>query len=812
MIRPVLPTVFALAWLVAAASAQNLDSAGSLPEGALFRFGTTRYRQPLPVEHSALSPDDRTLVTTSPRGGLFGWDLKTGQPAFRQFYSGIDAHTPVAVSPDGNFILAGGLFRQHPDGRLLVQSARIGWRDLMWWTRDGEVAGLAGTSVQYWDPQTGDKVREVALGRAFPWLVAVADGLLVGWEPGGAEGELVAFDLQRRREVARFSAIDVSGNDFHGAIAPGGRALAVALDRNKGVRLWDLDRPGVRETLSFPATAGSDPVTALAWSADGRQLVAGTRSGRIELYDLAGHSHKPLNAHVRAVKGIHFTKNAQTLVSVSEDGRMRRWDVAAGRELPEPAGYAAALRTAFSADGRRIAIADDEGRVDVWDTGTGEKLFTPVGPDRVARHVAFLPDGQMLLTASAAGNLRAWNIAGVEVRAATLPGLIDTLTVSPDGRMLFAGNADAVWRADVVGGQPAWRVPAGRVGSSPLRVSPDGRTLAFEERPGSGNGWRERILLVDTDSGATRQALEFTRRGFEFTGYHHEGRATFLPGARKLLTSHDDGTLRVWDLASGREEPRLNDRRALVTVHDLSPDGHWVAAGTDDGSIRVWELDTGQQVYRLPGHAGPVRDVRFSPDGRRLLSWGVDSVAYLWKLQPQSAGVDIAALWGRLGSPDGAEAYAAVWAFADDPKSTCAFFRGRLRPARPLTADEAARLIADLGSAQFAAREAAMKALRDAGPAALEPIEAALAKPQPAEATRRLRELRRDWQQGTAATVLQQVRAVRVLELCHTPEARELLQSWADGDPAARLTVEAGAALRYTFAAVAKPVGSASSP
>ena len=169
---------------------------------------------------------------------------------------------------------------------------------------------------------------------------------------------------------------------------------------------------------------------------------------------------------------------------------------------------------------------------------------------------------------------------------------------------------------------PATRKPCGALIPPPARppggcqqiawprrrcgVAPDGRTLVLEERPHSANGWKERILLVDAATGSIRQALDFARRGFEFTGYHHEGRFSFLPG-EKLLTSHDDGTLRIWDLAAGQELPRLNDRRALVTLHDLSPDGHWVAAGTEDGSIRIWEVDTGQEVHRLSGHAGPVR-------------------------------------------------------------------------------------------------------------------------------------------------------------------------------------------------------------
>ena len=112
--------------------------------------------------------------------------------------------------------------------------------------------------------------------------------------------------------------------------------------------------------------------------------------------------HRPLGGHVRAVKGLHFTQESATLVSVSEDGGIRRWDPKTGREWPHPDGYTGPLRMAFSRSGRQIAVADADGRVDVWETATGERLRTLCVPDRRSRQLAFLPDGQALLTVDTA--------------------------------------------------------------------------------------------------------------------------------------------------------------------------------------------------------------------------------------------------------------------------------------------------------------------------------------------------------------------------------------------------------------------------
>jgi WD40 repeat protein len=68
-----------------------------------------------------------------------------------------------------------------------------------------------------------------------------------------------------------------------------------------------------------------------------------------------------------------------------------------------------------------------------------------------------------------------------------------------------------------------------------------------------------------------------------------------VPGGHRMMTSSMDGSLRVWDLQSGKQIGNdWRDGGGRVYVVGLSLGGKTVASGSDDGAVRLWDVDTGK--------------------------------------------------------------------------------------------------------------------------------------------------------------------------------------------------------------------------
>ena len=59
-----------------------------------------------------------------------------------------------------------------------------------------------------------------------------------------------------------------------------------------------------------------------------------------------------------------------------------------------------------------------------------------------------------------------------------------------------------------------------------------------------------------------------------------------------------------------------------MTAVAIAPDGSWLATGGDDGTVRIWDAATGQHRATLAGHTGAVTAVAIAPDGTWLATAG----------------------------------------------------------------------------------------------------------------------------------------------------------------------------------------------
>jgi WD40 repeat protein len=118
-----------------------------------------------------------------------------------------------------------------------------------------------------------------------------------------------------------------------------------------------------------------------------------------------------------------------------------------------------------------------------------------------------------------------------------------------------------------------------------------------------------------------------------------------LPDGQRVMTGSYDGSLRMWDVKSGKQIGNdWRDGESKVYGIALSPDGKKVVSASEDGAVRLWDIDTCKIITKWMGHKDTVKPVCWSRDGRRVLSGSEDGTARQWDVEPEKGETILASI------------------------------------------------------------------------------------------------------------------------------------------------------------------------
>ena len=235
------------------------------------------------------------------------------------------------------------------------------------------------------------------------------------------------------------------------------------------------------------------------------------------------------------------------------------------------------------ANGKVVVYGTVSGRVRLWseDTGVAETVGSCGGS---AWEVAIRPGGNDLAAACGDGSGRYWDLSG-----STTGKIVRLGSGSEEGIDWFPGEKVLAWGTKD-GSVGLWEPDSGTVTRSQqhaheylqgIAVSSDGTRIAASGHNGT--------VVFD------REVRELTR----IDGPHM--RPAFHPDGRRLGITTMHGPVLVRDLETGSEVV-LEGHSVSDEVNSVafSPDGKLAVTASDDGTVRTWEVDTGRPFWRAP--------------------------------------------------------------------------------------------------------------------------------------------------------------------------------------------------------------------
>ncbi|MEN9215998.1 MAG: serine/threonine-protein kinase [Gloeomargarita sp. HHBFW_bins_162] len=276
--------------------------------------------------------------------------------------------------------------------------------------------------------------------------VAGKDGIVRAWQLSGQE-HLTVTTLWSHTYTAPIMAIQLT---------PDAQYLVGGCE-DRTVRVWDVSKGKITQTLGGMFAKHSSPICAIAVSPDGRLVASGSEDKTIRIWELAsGKCLCTLTGHSSHVRALDFTPDGFLLVSGGWDNNLVIWEAGNGRclrTIAEPFrfgdnGFNAVV---VSPDSKWIATGNENRLIHLWDFNKAERIHSFAEQKTAVTALAFSPRGNILVSGNQDGLIQTWDMVLRQHRD-TLTGhskQITSLTFTPDGLFLISGSRDnsiRIWR------------------------------------------------------------------------------------------------------------------------------------------------------------------------------------------------------------------------------------------------------------------------------------------------------------------------------------------------------------------------------
>ncbi|GIL23767.1 MAG: hypothetical protein BroJett042_22800 [Bacteroidota bacterium] len=565
------------------------------------------------------SHDGKHLITGGNDRTVKIWEVKTGKEILsvvlddatgynKQYGSGQERINDVAFDPQGRyFVTLGQMVHvwEFPGGKKIkswmVAQGNRGAESLSL-SKDGQwlAVGTDATVVVYrtkdWAPVHTIKPRAYSsCGGCFTDQVFSPDNQFI---IKATKQEVVRYDLAQANPVTTFSkhiddvtSVDVSANGKKILTAT---EKVITLYSDKGDSLFTIN----------PQLAGE--VTQARFSYSGKEVLVACDNNVVLIYDATtgkkihelsgflnhrdkgGLTYDPnsywdsyIARYIRYKNNLLLSRDGKTLLKGKFGNKLKKWDIATGKTILEFIGHAKApLCYQYSADGKKLLTGGGDGKLILWNAEKGDTLFTIQSYNEPVFDVHFNSDESQIISSSWDGSVK----------------IHDAKT----GKRLHFFEL--------------------KEGSAYVSLLSKNDLYVFTATLGENT---DKLQMREIDSKKIVRTFEG----------HTDVVASLVQSrdGKKLLSASWDGSIRLWDVATGLAEKKFTGHHGAVHVALFNNTESGIYSAGADRIIRFWDLN-GKVVKTFDGHVAEITSLILTPDEKMLISHSLDGVTKFWDL------------------------------------------------------------------------------------------------------------------------------------------------------------------------------------